>query len=106
MSSTNIIQLCVDQSQRPGGGEYLDRVVELAYEQGFPLYGLYSTMYDDGTVHRCNELIRGLSRVTFDTIIGNFREGYEDAERKRTKNLFGKPNKTFNEKLNDALEEL
>ena len=107
MSSTNIIQLCVGRTLESDGGAYLDRVVALAYEQGFPLYGLFSTKYDDGTVHRCDELIRGLSRGDFDAIIGNCRECYEDAERiRRIKNLFDKPNKTFNERLNDALEEL
>ena len=101
MSSTNIIQLCVGRSQASDGGEYLDRVVALAYEQGSPLCGLDMTMSDDGTVDRDDKRIYGLSQEKFDEIIYHIRGCYENAKKHRARK-HGTP-EVCNESVNEAL---
>ena len=83
MSSTNIIHLCVGRSQLSGGGAYLDRVVALAYEQGFPLYCLDMKASDNGTVDRNDRRVFGLRQEQFDDMIYHIRGCCENANKRR-----------------------
>ena len=105
MSSTNIIQLYVGRSQDSDGGAYLDRVVALAYEQGFPLYGLDVLIYNDGTVDRDDRRIHGSRQEDVDEIINRIRGCYENTLTHRAKK-HGTLNAAFYESLNKALGNL
>ena len=107
MSPTNIIPLFISKCQSTWGGEYIDRIEALAYEQGFPLHGVDLFLTADGSPDPSDTQLRNVTQDHSDFIIDNIRDCYRDfyAEAHR-QTMNQSPRKKTEEKFKQELRKL
>ena len=107
MSPTNIIPFYISKCQCTWGGEYIDRIVALAYEQGFPLHGVDIFLTADGSPDPSDTHMRNMTQDDFDGWIDDIRDWYRYCDTEahlRTMNQ--SPRKTRAEKMNQEVSKL